>query len=177
MSSISKVRAAISRRGGVQRQYRWRVLVNLPAYAADNELARDASLLAITTQTPPSILGELIVPWGGREIPFPGDRKFEPFPITFIGVADDSIHTAFEIWSEGINGTRSNTASYEPEEYLRDFELQLLDDRDNVIKSYTLEASWPQNVGEMELDQTSQDGYSQFTVTLRFLQATNINSR
>lgn len=177
MSTVNQFRAAMQRRGGVQRQYRWKVVVNFPTYAADNELARDASLTAITAQTPPSTIGEILIPWGGRELPYPGDRKFEALPITFIGVADDSVHSAFEAWSEGINGSTSNTAAVSPTEYMRDVEIQLLNDLDEVIKIYTLEASWPQNVGELELDQTSQDSYSQFTVTMRFLQATNPNSR
>ncbi|AWY10147.1 tail tube protein [Vibrio phage VP-1] len=176
MPTVNQFRAAVQRRGGVQRQYRWRVIVNFPAFAADNELARDASLTAITTQTPPSTLGEILIPWGGRELPYPGDRKFEALPITFIGVGDDSVHSAWEKWSEGINGSSSNQAGYEPSEYMRDIQIQLLDDRDVVKKTYTLEAAWPQNVGELELDQTAQDSYAQFTATLRFLQATNDNS-
>lgn len=176
MATVNQFRAAVARRGGIQRQYRWRVIINFPAFAADNDLARDASLTAITSQTPPSTLGELIIPWGGRELPYPGDRKFEALPITFIGVVDDSVHSAWETWSEGINGSSSNQASYEPAEYMRDIQIQLLNDKDVVQKTYTLEAAWPQNVGEIELDQTSQDAYSQFTVTLRFLQATNNNS-
>lgn len=170
---ISDFQSALQRHGGVQRQHRWRVILNLPPTVASADLIKDMSLTAITTQLPPSTLGEILIPYAGREIPLPGDRKFEPFPITFIGVEDDAIHEACEVWSELFNGTESNTQTGALEDLMVDVELQLLREDDSVIRSYFLEGSWPQEVGSLELDKQSQDSFSQFTLTLRYIQHTH----
>ncbi|QZI90463.1 hypothetical protein MYOV003v1_p0139 [Vibrio phage 207E48.1] len=177
MPSVQDFRAALQRRGGVGRQHRWRVIVNLPPFAASPDLLKDASLMALTTQTPNGVLGEISIPWGGREIPLPGDRKYEVFPITFIASEDDSVHTAFEIWQQGINGDRNNASTIANDDSMRDFTLQLLDQNDSVVKEYVLEGAWPQEVGQLELDQTAQDSYGQFTVNLRYIMSTTANSR
>lgn len=173
MPSVKQFRAAMKRGGGVARKHRWAIVANFPTYAATNELSRDTALTAITATVPPAVIGEMLVTWGGRELPLPADRKFEAWPVTFIGLQNAEAHTAFIKWQESINGSSSNAASADADEYLRDWSIQLLDDKDNVIKTYTLEDCWPQTVGELELDQTAVDDFMQFTVTLRFFQATS----
>lgn len=177
MPSVSEFRSSLERHGGVQRQYRWRVNFAFPVTVATSDEARDASLHAITTATPKSVLGEVLVPFGGREMPIPGDRKFEPLTVTFIGVEDDVAHTLFERWSEQFNGTESNTAVGEFADLYQDVTMDLLDKQDNVIKTYRLQDAWPQEVGELTLDQTAQDTYQQFSVILRFFQSSNPSSR
>lgn len=177
MPSVTNFRSALNRHGGVQRQHRWRITLAFPAAVATSDETRDASLLAITTTTPKSVLGEVLVPFGGREMPLPGDRKFEPISITFIGVEDDLAHTLFEAWSEQFNGSSSNTAVGEFVDSYKDVTMELLDKNDNVIKTYVLEQSWPQEVGELTLDQTSQDSYNQFVVVLRFFKSRNSSDR
>lgn len=177
MPSITGFRDTLGRHKGVMRQHRWRVNFSLPASVASSEDNRDMSLLAITTSTPKSVMGEILVPWGGREFPTPGDRKFEPMQFTFIGVEDDFHHTMMEAWSELFNGSESNTAAGEFADMYTDVEIQLLDKNDQVVKTYVLEDSWPQEVGELTLDQTAQDSYGQFSVTLRYFKARNSSSR
>lgn len=177
MPQVTDFRNALNRHGGVGRQYRWRVTLSFPQSVATSDQSRDASLLAITTQTPKAVLGEVNLVWGGREFPQPGDRKFEPFQITFIGVQDDFHHTLFESWSEQFNGTLSNTSNGNFEDLYQDITLELLDSEDNVIKEYVLEDSWPQEVGELSLDQTAQDSFNQFTVTIRSFLHRNPSAR
>lgn len=173
MPSVTDFKQAI--RSGVIRQHRWQIIPNFPAYAASNEVTRQASLLARTTTLPTSELGEIDLKWGGRDIPIPGDRVFAEIPVTFIGVQDMEVLNAFEIWQESINGSTSNTASATAEEYSRDVVMQLLDDQDNVLKEYVLEDAWIKNIQGMELDKGANDSYAEFTVTFRFLQ-TNSNT-
>lgn len=176
MPAISNFRRVVSAHG-IGRQYRWRVNLSFPNGVATADETRDASLTAISTATPKSILGEVLVPWGGREFPFPGDRKFEPLNITFIGLSDDFNHTMFEAWSEAFNGSESNTSSDDFTNLYTDLTMDLLDSEDNVVKTYTLKNCWPQEVGELTLDQTSQDTYQQFSCILRYFSATNPSSR
>lgn len=177
MPSVTNFRSAINRHNGIQRQHRWRVNLSFPNAVATSDDTRDASLLATTTTTPKSVLGEILIPWGGREMPMPGDRKFEPLSITFIGVEDDFHHTLFEAWSEQFNGSDSNTAAGDFVDLYADIEIELLDKNDNVVKTYVLEQAWPQEVGELTLDQSAQDAFNQFTVIVRYFKSRNSSSR
>lgn len=177
MATVNEFRGAMSRGGGVQRQHRWRVTISFPSFAASADETRDVCLLAVTTNTPTGQLGEILVPWGGRELPFPGDRRFEALPITFINVVGNGPYNAMEVWQQYINGSESNRASANPDEYFRDVVLELLDANDNVTKTWTLQGAWPQNLGQLELDMSAMDSYTQFTCDLRYFQAVSDRSR
>lgn len=176
MATVDQFRAAITKGGGIQRQHRWKVTINFPSFAADNETTKNVCLLAITTNTPTGQLGEILIPWGGRELPFPGDRRFEALPITFINVVGNAPYNSFEIWQQAINGTVSNRASVNEEEYFRDITLELLDSQDRTTKIWTLQGAWPQNLGQLELDMSSMDSFTQFTTDLRYFQAVSDKS-
>ncbi|AIX13120.1 tail tube monomer [Erwinia phage vB_EamM-Bue1] len=173
MATVSQFRAAIQNGGGVQRQHRWRVSLNFPTFVTDATTTQRVSLLAVTTNTPTGQLGEILVPWGGREIPMPGDRRFEALPITFINCVDNAPYNAFEVWQQYINGNENNRASADADEYFRDVVLELLDSQDRVTKTFTLQGAWPMNLGQLELDMSAMDSYTQFTVDLRYLQSTS----
>jgi len=177
MPSVTDFRAALTRHGGVGRQFRWRVNFSFPAGIATNDEVRDASLMAISTTTPKSTLGEVMVPFGGRENPLPGDRKFEPMNFQVLQTEDDFAHTLFEAWSEAINGSDSNTSSGALEDLYCDVEIQLLNQQDEVVKTYVLEDAWPLEVGELTLDQSAQDSFGQFPLTLRYFKSRNSSAR
>lgn len=177
MSTVTQFRGAVSRGGGVQRQHRWKVTVNFPSFVAGADTIRDVSLLATTTNTPTGQLGEILLPWGGRELPFPGDRRFEALPVTFIGTVDNKVYNAFEVWQQFINGSENNRSSANADEYMRDVTLELLDSNDKVTKTFVLQGVWPMNLGQLELDMSAMDSYTQFTVDLRFFQATSDKTR
>lgn len=175
--SISEFRSAVQRHGGVQRKFRWAVNLSFPAGVVSAEDSRDMSALATTTTTPKQTLGEVLVQFGGREIAYPGDRKYEPITFTFINTEDNFAHDAFELWSQQFNGDESNTASTALSDLMSDWEINMLDQSDNITKTFKLEDTWPTEVGEIELDQASQDEYGTFTVTVRFFRSNNNNSR
>lgn len=176
MATIDNFRAALNRRGGPSRQHRWQVVINIPTFAGSQEDSRDLSLMALTTQTPVMRLGQMDLTWGGRIIPLPGDREFEMIPITFIATESHFEHDIFERWQEAANGSLSNAATQSLNDILRSVEMQLLDGQDNVVKTYTLRDAWPQEVGQIELDQQAQNSFGQFTVNMQYVVATNSNS-
>lgn len=173
MATVSQFRSAISQGGGVQRQHRWRISFNFPTFVADAATTSRVSLLAVTTNTPTGQLGEILVPWGGREIPFPGDRRFEALPVTIINCVNNDPYNSFEVWQQYINGNENNRSSANADEYMRDIVMELLNANDEVTKTFTLQGAWPMNIGQLELDMTAMDSYTQFTVDLRFLQSTS----
>jgi len=168
MPNIADFLASIS--SGVHRQYKYRVTVNFPPTVGDNDTTRTASLLAKSTSVPQSILGEIVINWGGREIPLPGDRTFPEFTLSFINTNDYDVRNAWESWSEMINGSESNTAGViDPDDYMRDVTLEMLGPTDNVIKTYVLQNAWPKEVGAIALDMTSLDSFSEYDVVMRYI--------
>jgi hypothetical protein len=175
MSSISAFRGAI--RSGVQRQHKWEVQINFPAYAGSNDTVRQASLLARTTALPESTLGVMDVNWGGRTLPLPGDRTYGEFSINFIGVNDNNVYFAFQRWSEAINGSDSNSGLTALDDFMRDVQLQLKDMGDATTMTYILRDAWPTVVSGVELDSGALDSYTDFTVTFRYVNYSNDVSR
>lgn len=167
MANITEFRNAL--KSGVLRQHKWSVLVNFPDFAGNNDNVRQASLLARTAATPASNLGVIEVPWGGRVLPLPGDRTYEEFTVTFIGVNDMNVRNAFERWSENINGSQSNTGIVNPEDFVKDIQFDLMNINDEIVKTYNLKDAFPSVVGGMDMDAGSQDSFSEFTVTFRYI--------
>lgn len=164
---ISQLRQSIS--SGLVRTNRWRVLVDFPTYAGTNADGQQASVLARSTETPASNIGVIEVNYGGRTIPIPGDRTYEEFNITFIGVNDMNVYNAFQSWSENINGSDSNSGLTNLADIFSDFTLQLMDVDDNITKTYVLHDGWPHTVGPMSMDAGEMDGYSTFSIAIRYV--------
>lgn len=164
---ISQLRQAV--RSGLVRSNRWRVTVNFPGYAGSGADGQQAALLARTTNTPSATMGVIDLTWGGRNLPIPGDRTYEEFTVTFIGVNDMNVYNAFQRWSENINGSDSNKGLTNLDQIMNDVQLELLDVNDQITKTYLLHDAWPSVVGQMSLDSGEMDGYSQFDVVFRYV--------
>jgi T4-like virus tail tube protein gp19 len=162
-------------KSGLVRSNRWRVVVNFPGYAGNGADGAQAALLARTTNTPSANIGVIDLTWGGRNLPIPGDRTYEEFTVTFIGVNDMKVYNAFQKWSENINGSDSNRGLTNLDTIMNDITLELLDVNDQVTKTYLLHDSWPAAVGQMSLDSGEMDGYSQFDVIFRYISYTQPN--
>ncbi len=175
MANISEFRGAV--RSGLVRQHKWGVQVNFPTYAGANDTVRQASLLARTTTSPPSTIGVIELGWGGRTLPIPGDRTYEEFTVTFIGVNDMNVRNAFERWSEAINGSATNTGLTNLDDFMRDVQLDLKDTNDNITKTYILKDAWPTIVAGMDLDSAAMDSYSEFQVTFRYVNLESSTTR
>lgn len=166
MPSINEFKQAI--RAGLQRNNRFRVMVDFPNFATGQDTARQASVLARTATTPESTLGVLELNYSGRQIPLPGDRQFNEWPVTFIGTQDWNIRDAFEVWQQNINGNESNSGLAAPEDYSRDILFEMLDANDNVTAAYILRDAWPVTVTGGEADSGAQDAFQEFNVAFRY---------
>ena len=152
---ISQLRQAV--RSGLVRTNRWRVTINLPGYSGSQADAQQASLLARTTNTPSATMGVIDLTWGGRNLPIPGDRTYDEFTVTFIGVNDMNVFNAFQRWSENINGSDSNKGLTNLDQIMTDITLELLDVNDNTTKTHIIHDAWPDVVGQMSTDSREMD--------------------
>lgn len=168
MSGITDFLNALSV-AGVARAHKWTVIVSFPSSIATTSTIEKISLLARSTTTPASTLGDLGVRFEGRNIPIAGDRTYEDFPLTILGTNDYLARDAFESWSELINGNESNTGLVAPVDYMSDIELQLHNQNDEIVKTYILKDAWPLNVAGSELDRASENTVLDYVVTFKYL--------
>ncbi len=122
-----------------------------------------APFLVRTAQIPQSTIGQMIMPYFGRQIKFAGDRQFVDWTVTVINDEDFQIRNALESWHQQINGLETNRRTR------NDFKgearvIQYAKDG-KVLREYTFRGLWPLDVSPIELDWEAQDQFEQFSVT------------
>ena len=97
--------------GGGARANQFRVTITPPSGISIGLDVRRASFLVTASNLPASTLGEIAVPFRGRNIYVTGDRPApEPWSVTFYNDTDFMIRNAMERWQNGINDYRENTS-------------------------------------------------------------------
>ena len=96
--------------GGGARANQFRVTITPPPGIAIGLDVRRASFLVTASQLPASTLGEIAVPFRGRNIYVAGDRPApETWTTTFFNDTDFMVRNAMERWHNGINNFADNT--------------------------------------------------------------------
>ena len=167
MANINDFKARLA--GGGARANQYRVTVTPPPGIAIGLDVRRASFLVTASSMPAQTLGEITVPFRGRNIYIAGDRTFdEPWTTTFMNDTDFMIRNAIERWSNGINDLANNTGVIAPADYQTDLTVEQLDRDDTVLKTYIFRSAWPTNVGAIELTNETADTIETFEVTWRY---------
>jgi len=152
--------------GGGARPNQFRVLMSWPAGVdGGGDLAQ---FMIKGASLPADVIAETIVPYMGRQVKVAGDRTFEPMSLTVINDTDMTIRNAFESWMNNINAHGANVGEQNPELYQVDFEIQHLDRKGDVIKSYKIVGGWPTNVSAIDLNWETNDTVEEFTVEISY---------
>ena len=155
--------------GGGARANQFRVTITPPAGIAIGLDVRRASFLVTAAQLPASTLGEIAVPFRGRNIYVSGDRAApETWDVTFYNDTDFMIRNAMELWQNGINDYANNTGVTNPSDYQTDLFVEQLDADDTVLKSYIFRNSYPLTVGVIELSSAEAGEIETFPITWRY---------
>ncbi len=163
MPTIDDFKARLQ--GGGARANLFRAIITFPGFAGgDTELT---SFLCKAAQLPASVVGNIAVPFRGRNINIAGDRTFEPWTITIINDTDFAVRNAMERWMNAINEHRNNKGLQNPSEYQTDMSVQQMDRQENVIKEVQLFGCFPTNVSAIDLAYDSNDAIEEFTVELQ----------
>ena len=155
--------------GGGARANQFRVTITPPPGIAIGLDVRRASFLVTASQLPASNLGEIAVPFRGRNIYVSGDR---PAPktstTTFYNDTDFMIRNAMERWNNGINDLRENTGVITPADYQSDLFVEQLDRDDTVLKTYIFKSAFPRTIGIIDLASATVNELETFEVTWRY---------
>ena len=149
-------------RGGGARPNLFKATINFPGYAnGDPELT---SFLCETAQLPGSTLGQIVVPFRGRQLKMAGDRTFDVWTVTIINDTDFAIRNSMERWMNGINAHSLNTGEVNPVNYQADLKVDQLDKDEKVLKTYNFIAAFPTALSPIELAYDANDQIEEFTI-------------
>ena len=155
--------------GGGARANQYRVTIVPPPGIATGLDIRRTSFLATATNLPSSTLGEVAIPFRGRNIYISGDRPTpEAWTVTFYNDTDFMIRNAMELWQNGINDFANNTGLINPSDYQSDLTVEQLDRDDTVLKSYIFRNAYPLTVGQIDLTNAEATEIETFEVTWRY---------
>lgn len=151
--------------GGGARPNLYMVTLNFPAGVAASGDAIKNSYLCKAAALPQSSIGQVLVPFMGRQVKVAGDKEFEPWTVTMINDTDFSARAAFERWMNLINTHVANTGVANPNQYYADLKVEQLDRQGETIYTYDMRSTFPTEVGEVTLGYDNNDAVEEFTVT------------
>ncbi len=162
MANISDFKAQMTHGGARANQFR--VLINLPAALGQQDVSRSLQFLCKSSSLPSSSIGDTMVDFRGRKVHFAGERTFEPWDVTVYCDNDFRVRNAFENWAFAIQSTDATTGTQTPSAYQVDMTVQQLDRMDRVVKEYTFHDAWPESIGAISLDWSTNDQIETFDV-------------
>ena len=155
-------------RGGGARANQFRVTMPFPGYASVGGETETMSFLCTSTSLPGMTLGEVAIPFRGRELYVAGDRTFATWSTTILNDTDFLIRNAYERWLNGINNMSDNEGLVNPADYQVDAFVDQLDRNGNVIKSYTFRGMFPTTLDDIPLDYGTNNAVESFAATHRY---------
>ena len=155
--------------GGGARANQFRVLITPPSGIEIGLDVRRTSFLVTASNLPGSTLGEIAVPFRGRNIYVKRDRPApEAWTVTFYNDTDFMIRNAMERWHNGINDFANNTGVTTPADYQTDLFVEQLDRDDTILKTYIFRNAFPLTIGTIDLSNAEAGEIETFEVTWRY---------
>ncbi len=155
--------------GGGARANQYRVTVTPPPGIAIGLDVRRASFLVTASRLPESNLGEIAVPFRGRNIYVAGDRPApETWTTTFFNDTDFMVRNAMERWHNGINNFADNTGVTNAADFQTDLFVEQLDRDDTILKTYVFRNAFPLTIAAIDLTNEETTTIETFEVTWRY---------
>ena len=155
--------------GGGARANQFRVTITPPPGIAIGLDVRRASFLVTASNLPGSTLGEIPVPFRGRNIYVAGDRPApEPWTTTFYNDTDFMVRNAMERWHNGINDFANNTGVVNSADFQTDLFVEQLDRDETILKTYIFRSAFPLTISQIDLSTDEATAIEEFEVTWRY---------
>ena len=155
--------------GGGARANQFRVTITPPPGIAIGLDVRRASFLVTASNLPGSTLGEIPVPFRGRNIYVAGDRPApDAWSTTFYNDTDFMIRNAMERWHNGINDFANNTGVVNSADFQTDLFVEQLDRDETILKTYIFRSAFPLTIAAIDLSTAEATEIETFEVTWRY---------
>jgi len=168
-NSINDFKAAF--KGGGARPNQFQVTGSFPGgVVGGSEAAKLTPFLISAASLPASTLGEIVVPYRGRQLKLAGDRTFETWNITVLNDVDFSLRNAFESWSNLISSHEGNSSALAAEsyEYFQDWRIEQLSRNGDPIAEYKFIGCFPTSIGAIDVSHAASAEVESFTVALNY---------
>ena len=120
-------------------------------------------------QIPAVTMGEITVPYRGRQVFVPGDRTYDAWTITVFNDSGFTIRGALENWQNQIQDIgASTTARLEGMSVYRNAEVLHLGRNGELLRTYRLFNCWPTTIDAIDLAFDTNDAIEEFGCTFRF---------
>ena len=126
------------------------------------------SFLCKAGALPASVVGQIDVPFRGRQLKVAGDRTFENWTATIINENDFAARNSFEQWMSLLNEHQDGTGEHREAEYYRNITIEQLNRRNEVVKTYELIDAFPVNLSAIDLSYDTTDAIEEFTVEFAY---------
>jgi len=167
VGTIDQFRAQLI--GGGARPNQFKVEINSPPGIVTGLPTENAAFLCQASNLPSMAIGEIALPFRGRQVYIAGDREFaEPWTTTFMNDTNFLIRNALERWQNGINDLVTGTGVVVSADYQADLKVSQLDRDDNVLKVYIFRNAYPLNISTIELSTATTNEIESFTCTWRY---------
>jgi len=143
-----------------------RYLVDMVIPGENHQLTVEVSALSL----PAGAVGTIYVPFRGRTLKLPGDRRFSPWSFTVYDT-EDKIWNKLHSWSNNLNNYVNNETKYTSEDgrYNKNWTIRHYSlNGEKLLKKVTLYNCWLSSVGPFELAYGSMDQMSQFSCTVEY---------
>ena len=128
-------------------------------------MTNEGVFLCKGSQLPASVVGEVIVPFRGRQLKVTGDRTFEDWTVTITNDVSFQLRAGMEKWSELCQNHNFALGANTLDEYFATAIVRQLDRQGNQLRAYGFEGIWPKNVAQIDLDMGQNDTVEEYEVT------------
>ena len=133
----------------------------------------DFEMFCRATSIPGTTIGQVVVPYFGREVKFAGNRTFADWTVTVINDEDFKVRSVMEKWMNSINlhtnnsrvGGGTGTKGYYSTATVHQLSKSTVG---NTTRSYTFQQMFPTDLSEITLDWGDNDSIQEFTVTFAY---------
>ena len=147
----------------------------------DSALTEGDAFYIRATSLPSMEIGEIVIPYKGRQLKVPGDRTFGDWEITVISDETMDLYSAFQAWHEKMGAsTVANTGDSTSSDRAfttgagyRDWKVAALDRNGSQTSQYQIIGCWPKSISAIEIGADTNDALAEFTVTLTYQYFTN----
>ena len=142
---------------------------------ANNSLLKGGVADSITfhakgAQLPESAVGEIIVPYLGRQVKLPGDRTYADWNLTVLSDEAMKLRNVFERWNADINGHTTNRPYGYQYGWVTTSVITVthLTRQGKETHQYKLYGAFPKDVGSVDVAYDNNDSIMEFPVTFAY---------
>ena len=135
-----------------------------PPLQPGNNVASLIQFHCKATSIPASTIGNIDVPYKGRQLKVPGDRTFADWTVTLFNDSNMHIRSIFESWMAMIQPHEANEQKTPSHVYGKG-QVTQLSRSGEAIRTYSLTSMYPTEVAAIDLAWDSNDAVEEYAVT------------